>query len=181
LPSGSDAAQLRRLGAEIEMWLHAAAFNTIRERNRRPRVSGLWLWGGGSVEANVDGARPAELVAGGRQLRLVGTDPFLAAIHRELSPSGIHGAALDAAPRSFDDCAPESADLVVELTPMSGMTLDALHSLEANWFAPARAALERRALSEFVLVANDRCFTTTRGAGWKFWRSRSSWLARLAA
>jgi hypothetical protein len=40
LPVGADAPRLRRLMSEIEMWLFAHAEN---------RISGLWLWGGGTV------------------------------------------------------------------------------------------------------------------------------------
>jgi hypothetical protein len=35
LPDGGAAPSLRRLGAEIEMWLHASALNVARERRRQ--------------------------------------------------------------------------------------------------------------------------------------------------
>ncbi|MEO8018639.1 MAG: hypothetical protein ABI769_12555, partial [Pseudomonadota bacterium] len=40
-----EAGELRRLWAEIEMWLHGAAFNAVRARAGKRRVSALWLWG----------------------------------------------------------------------------------------------------------------------------------------
>lgn len=42
---GAPTAELRRLWAEIEMWLHGAATNTWREREGRRRITALWLWG----------------------------------------------------------------------------------------------------------------------------------------
>jgi hypothetical protein len=40
---------LRRLGAEIEMWLHDHVVNDARSRRGEWPVTGLWLWGGGPM------------------------------------------------------------------------------------------------------------------------------------
>ena len=81
---------------------------------------------------------------------------------------------------TFGEMATDSPEVIVELAPLSGAARDALHSLEADWFAPVRAALACRAMSEFVFVANDRCLVTPAGPAWKFWRSRRPWLTQLA-
>ncbi len=49
LPSGQCAPRLRRLMSEIEMWLFEHAVNRSRVAAGAPAVSGLWLWGSGSV------------------------------------------------------------------------------------------------------------------------------------
>ena len=46
LPTGPDAARLRRLMSETEMWLF--------ERARPAVVNGLWFWGGGAVRTSPD-------------------------------------------------------------------------------------------------------------------------------
>jgi hypothetical protein len=46
LPLGPDAARLRRLMSETEMWLF--------QRARPGLVNGLWLWGGGAVRSSPD-------------------------------------------------------------------------------------------------------------------------------
>ena len=46
LPKGNDAKALKRLGAELEMWLHAHPLNETRRRRGELPVSTLWLWGG---------------------------------------------------------------------------------------------------------------------------------------
>ena len=45
---------LRKLGAEIEMWLHDHAINDTRRRRGEQPVTALWLWGGGPIPAGGD-------------------------------------------------------------------------------------------------------------------------------
>jgi len=167
LPRGPEAAELRRLGAEIEMWLHRAALNARRERARELRVSALWLWGGGLPPGDI----PAESIAATSEVRIHGDDPFLCALAESPAPT----------PPSFGKIAPDAGHAVVELTPMTGPPEQSLHSLEANWFAPVRAALTNGALEACDIVANDLWLSTNARPGWKFWRRRSSWLARLGS
>lgn len=47
LPRGFQAAAVRRLATEIEMWLHSHPVNAMRARTGRPVASALWIWGGG--------------------------------------------------------------------------------------------------------------------------------------
>ncbi len=170
LPRGSDGLALRRLGAEIEMWLHAAPLNEARERARLPRISALWLWGGGG--AAIPGAaseREHEPVA------LYGEDPYLAglaAMDRQASHSP--------APASLTALEGAAPHHVVEFAPMSGDAQESLASLDENWFLPARTALAAGVLASLDIVANDRCFRIAGRAGWRFWRSRRGWLDNLA-
>ena len=53
LPAGADAPRLRQLMSEIEMWLFEHEVNTTRAHLGVPRVSGLWLWGGGAPLASL--------------------------------------------------------------------------------------------------------------------------------
>lgn len=48
LPAGADAPRLRRLMSEMEMWLFEQNENSARAGVGWPRISGLWLWGGGA-------------------------------------------------------------------------------------------------------------------------------------
>src|SRR4051794_22171323 len=45
---------LRRLGAEIEMWLHDHPINDTRRRRGELPVTSLWLWGAGAIAARGD-------------------------------------------------------------------------------------------------------------------------------
>jgi hypothetical protein len=48
LPTGADAAPLRRLISETEMWLFEHEANRARTELELPAISGLWFWGGGA-------------------------------------------------------------------------------------------------------------------------------------
>ena len=45
-PAGPDAARLKKLGSEIEMWLFGHPVNLRRIRDGGLEITGLWLWGG---------------------------------------------------------------------------------------------------------------------------------------
>ena len=49
MPSGADAAQLRKLMTEIQMLLHAHPMNQAREATGLPTINSLWIWGGDSL------------------------------------------------------------------------------------------------------------------------------------
>lgn len=169
LPTGPSAGEMRRLGTEIEMWLHGAPGNAAREKRRERRISALWLWGGGLRDAAAGAS--AEAVAGqSSSLRLFGGDPFLRAIS---------GSSVSSAPVSLGEMDGEG-HCVVELAPMSGRKDESLAALESNWFAPARDALRRGEIGSVDLVANDRCFRVAARSGWRWWRRRVSWLTQLS-
>jgi hypothetical protein len=79
LPAGADAPRLRRLMSEIEMWLFGHEANSSRARSNLPRMSGLWLWGGGTPLASLPKI----------QGWAVGDDVFFSAFKGEKSHSGV--------------------------------------------------------------------------------------------
>jgi hypothetical protein len=169
LPRGADTPALRRLGAEIEMWLHAAPLNAARERARQPRISAFWLWGGGT-----QGKLPAAAQIRSAPVALYGGDPFLAglscAAQVEMSQM---------APENYSALRSEHGRRVVEFAPMSGVPRESLVNLEQNWFAPVRIALASGGLDSLDLIANDRCFRVAKRPGWRLWRRRGDWLQML--
>ena len=171
LPTGPAAGELRRLGTEIEMWLHGAPGNGTRERKRERRVSALWLWGGGAPQrAASDSLRSSADVVTGARPRFYGGDPFL---------SALAGPNLNPPPASFAALAESEGRYVIEFAPMSGRRDESLAALESNWFGPAREAASHGALT-IELVANDRWFRIDPRPAWRIWRKRRSWLAHLA-
>jgi hypothetical protein len=180
LPRGPEAAELRRLGTEIEMWLYRAALNRRREQAHEPRISALWLWGGGQ-EPHGGAAATAPRIAAMEELRFHGGDPFLLALAESFALSHRREVRCIPTPPSFAALEPGAGRAVVELTPMSGSSQESLHSLEANWFVAVRAALNNGSLASCDLVANDRWFRIHSRAGWKFWRRSGSWLQRLGS
>jgi hypothetical protein len=168
---GRDAGELRRLWAEIEMWLHGAAFNAARERAGKRRISALWIWGGEPL--------PGGLVESGLTASAyLGGDPLIECLSR--MEEGGAGFARSA-PARLDEIEPGAGEVVVEFAALSGAPHESLESLDANWFAPARSALATGALQELDLVANDRCFRVRAHSHWKFWRRKQHWLASLGS
>ena len=171
VPHGAQARELRRLGSELDMWLHRSALNDAREHAGLPRISSLWLWGGGTGEIGAPAQSASSVSAA-----LYGEDPALAGLalattQRLLQPP----------PAALAGFASEVEHAVVELTPMSGANGAGLASLESAWFVPLRAALSRGEWSVVELVANDRRFRLTPTSHWRVWRPRRRWLATLNA
>jgi hypothetical protein len=79
LPLGADAPRLRHLMSEIEMWLFEHEENSARVDLSVPRISGLWLWGGGAPLSSLP--RVQGWVAGG--------DVFFSALSGEKSDCGV--------------------------------------------------------------------------------------------
>lgn len=174
IPRGKDSGELRRLAAEIEMWLHRTPVNVARDAVKHRRVSTLWLWGGepDPMPRDPRGIDRAGLVERGELPTVHGDDPWLAAFAAHI------GAESGALPMEF-----EKVDLrrpaIVELNPMTGAKLDSLGHLEKRWFAPIRAALSSGALDSFELIANDRRFLVGARPGWRIWRRPAPWLSLL--
>lgn len=162
-----EATELRRLGSEIEMWLHGAAFNKSRERAGKRMLSSLWLWRGPAPEPH----GPPN--ATGIEAEFRGGDPLIAALarHQDQRVRGV--------PKAFSQLESGPAHVVSEFAPLTGDPHERLSALEEYWFAPARTALQSGALREIEIVANDRVFRITSGARWRFWRRKAHWLARL--
>ena len=169
LPSPS-AGELRRLGTEIEMWLHGAPGNSAREQRRERRISALWLWGGGAWAGDETGPVSVNTVPLA-QPRFFGGDPYL---------SALAGLPVTPPPVSFAAIEAGESRCVVELAPMSGPRDESLAALDSNWFGPAREALNRGDLVSLDLIANDRWFRIAARPGWRIWRRRCSWLDQLA-
>ncbi len=84
LPTGADAARLRRLMSETEMWLfeHAATRGAATRGAAtacEPTINGLWLWGGGEVRTS-----PLR-----RDLKFSGEDALFDYFQGDVSSGGI--------------------------------------------------------------------------------------------
>jgi len=165
-----EAGELRRLWAEIEMWLHGAAFNAVRERAGKRRVSALWLWGAASLAST-----RAQREPGRADAEFYGGDPLIAALSHLVA-----GRERDV-PKEWAQIDSTTPHVVIEFAALSGGLHESLEALDANWIAPARAALIAGLLPELELLANDRRFRIGARSHWRIWRSRRPWLAYLGA
>jgi hypothetical protein len=167
---------LRRLGAEIEMWLHGHAVNDERSRRGEWPVTGLWLWGGTNARTpDVRASAPSTDIAFGRDAYLQGL-------------WALRGEKVFPLPQQFADLFgyPQArrAVLVIEIGSMlhSNPTwtfFDAVAQIDRSWIAPAVAALNRGQCERLVILANDHQVTLRARDRLKFWRRIPSGLSGL--
>jgi hypothetical protein len=151
MPRGADAARVRRLMSEIEMWLFDHAVNESRRRREAPAISGLWLWGGGAADEQL----PA--VEGWT----AGSDPLFAAF-----------AAQAHYPASADSGVSAGSGVVV-IAEWPGSP--AWREAERRWLAPAVADLRSARVKRLDLSAGDRCFSVSTRGNRRFWRRPRPW------
>lgn len=171
-----QAAALRRLGAEIEIWLHEHPANLARRQRGELPVTGLWLWGGGTLPA-----APAAHVFFSND-RAYGRDPYLDGLWCA------RGARVYALPATIEELIAAPARrvvIVVELAEFlkadrTASLGDALLGLDARWIAPAARLLARGAVRTLTVLANDRSLALGRYDQMKRWRRACRGLTSLA-
>ena len=185
VPQGAAAAPLLKLIAEIEMWLHGAAFNEARAARGAAPVTALWLWGAAGA-ALTQGRAPQGAAAGGgpRDATAVfGSDAFVAGL------LALDGRALQSLPYRtealFADSSAERtvvvAELAGELPGEGAWTLTAAAAaLDGRLIQPALAALRGGSLGRLTLIANDTRLGVGRLSGMKRWRRPRAGLAAFA-
>jgi hypothetical protein len=194
LPQGAAARALRRLGVEIEMWLHEHPINAHRMRTGRPPISTLWLWGGG---APLSAARGLSAVDERSPVAaLLGDDPFVDGLSHLLGvPCG--PVPYGAAARGLASLAAAADRGVVQIElfspggdshPPDGSSAAPFHApaapapleaLDRDWIEPALELLARREIACLAVVANDRQVSLTFRDRLKRWRRPRAVLTAL--
>ena len=182
LPQGAGAPTLRRLGAEIEMWLYEHPVNVARVSRGELPVSTLWMWGGGARQTHrtISGELPISTLwmwGGGARLthrstsgelpRAFGSDSYLQGLWR------LCGGDAQSLPPQLDATYAGSVVLVVETGRIP------LGELDRCFVAPALEHLQRRDLERVSILANDRLLVLASGHQRKFWRRARPALERL--
>lgn len=194
LPSASQAPALRRLSAEVEMWLHEHPVNRRRVEQGRLPITALWFWGGGAAPAQRNGRAeaetfstqvadtvPASAVRGAAALASTaapapgmafGLDPYLDGLWRTF------GGRAHAMPTHFEDALAHSgrrAVFVIELSQAFDQNRrwgirDALVDADQRWIMRALAALRRGDVSRVTVIANDHKLSLSARDRLKLWR-----------
>ncbi|HEX2791247.1 MAG TPA: hypothetical protein VHN17_12515 [Steroidobacteraceae bacterium] len=175
LPRGAGAGTLRRLGAEMEMWLYEHPLNLERGRRGELPVTTLWLWGAGPDSTAPTAAAPAP-GATAASARLYGRDTYAEALWR------LHGGAAAALPAAFDAALLAAHADSVFLYPLlqpEGLTA-ALLQFEQRWLPGALAAVRQRRASVLRLLIGPRAYSVRWIDLARFWRGRRPWWERLA-
>jgi hypothetical protein len=168
LPMGEGARALRRLSAEIEMWLHGHPVNDQLARRGALTVATLWLWGGGNPSAPRPVATPKAIMDAA-----FGSDAYVRGLWRlaggETRPMPVDWAAVIGEPRA------QRALAVVEVAELlqanaSWSLADAMAEIDRRLISPSVAALRRGELERITLLANDRSLSLRAADRWRLWR-----------
>jgi hypothetical protein len=163
---GEAARALRRLGAEVEMWLAAHPLNEARAARQAPAVNCFWFWGGAGPHHPAPFVHEPHSVSSNME-----ADPWLAGLASHCS------ARLHAGVADLHQAMQQQAALVVLQQPAQRSPWEHWSWLEAQWFAPASQALRAGALQSLRLQIG--------GSAWRLphvsplrWlrRSRPWWL-----
>jgi hypothetical protein len=194
LPTAADAPRLRRLSAEIEMWLHEHPVNQERVQRGRLPISALWFWGGGiardSVTARLEAETlsttfadtvPVSAIRGAALLAATAHAPPGAAFGRDPYLHGLWrstGSTAHAVPSDFEEVLGHTdrrAVFVIELsqafdTHRDWTIRDALVDADGRWIVRALAALRRGDVARVTVVANDHKLSLGPRDRLKLWR-----------
>lgn len=161
-----NALPLTRWLNEVQMFLHGHPVNEQRQREGKPTINSLWLWGGGALPSP---ARPA--------LSGLWSDNPLAAGLALASDIPLHERPASLA--AFLPAAGPAPLLVLDQLLPRVLYEDgegwrrSLEQLEADWFAPLRKALGSK-VDRISLIAptvyGALQYTVTGGERWKFWK-----------
>lgn len=179
-PTGPGAPALRRLMAEIEMWLHDHPVNRRREREGRAAVRSLWLWGGEArptgAGSRADAGSVAAAIATATGIRQVySNDAWVRAAARL---AAVELAAEDALPAEASFGAPGDVLATASLPSGAGADLD---DFEHRYLRPAIAALGSGCLDGLSVISADRRVRVAASDRYRVWRPRRAWLTALGA
>jgi hypothetical protein len=175
MPAGVTAAALRRLLAEIEMWLHAQPLNERRSRRGAASVTGLWPWGAiGRI------VRPERKVPSAVPLAF-GEDAWLEGLCR------LTGSVCRPPPEHLEEVLGASAGDTVLLSGVGGQlrrdedtVAEALLRLDQHFILPALQALRHGTLESLSVIINDTRVQLRRGSLHRFWRRARRGLEEFA-
>lgn len=174
MPAGPAAGALKRVGAEIEMWLHQHPVNEAREARGELPATALWAWG--STGRAPPGLQPAPqpglapgVSATAPAPRLFGEDAFLDGLAR-VTGAAAPGPADAAAAHGLHGAAPGGVagrghDVVVVLGAGELPGPEQIADWESAWFEPALAAHARGDWEALVLACGDALWHARRGLG----------------
>lgn len=173
-PTGPSASVLKRLGAELEMWLHGHPINQARARRNELPISTLWVWGGGDVLETPRSESRTHASSASPDLAF-GSDPYLVGLWH------LHDAERQPLPDSLPNLSrypqAQRTTVVAEVTPLlhanpHWTVFQALADLDRRFVAPALSQLHGGTVASVVLIANDVMLRVQRRDRLKFWRRR---------
>jgi hypothetical protein len=169
--TGERSRAWMKLQNEVQMGWFEHPLNEAREARGLPAINSIWLHAQGTLRSVTSPfARVMSDAAATRGLALAAD---LVPLAPPASFAALHDANADAPGRTLVELDPFSAPFIEQDWARWNA---ALNQLEADWFAPALAALQNGTLGTLRLTlcsdTGSVTLTVTRGALRKFWRRR---------
>ncbi len=169
LPAGDGSIRWHQVLNEIQMLLHEHPVNEAREARGEPAVNSVWLWGAGSLPADLDA--PFQSVTADDPLAL-GLAQAAGLRHRTL-PAGAEELLARLPGEGRQLIVLDALRMPVALGDFDAWRARVL-DLEKQWFAPLVAALKAGSIGMVTVVVPDgaelRAFESTRNDLRHFWR-----------
>jgi hypothetical protein len=168
-PATSAAGRLlRRLGAEVEMWLASLPFNAERERRGQSPINSIWFWSG-ATPAPI----PAPACLPGGLFTNFEPDAWLAglAAHCDLPLQQV---------RSWDEVRDTPGAVLILQPELPGNTLLRLPAWESQWLEPARRDLAARRLPALRLQVGGSAWQLPARRMTRWFRRKRPWWQRVS-
>jgi hypothetical protein len=169
LPQGADAAALRALSSEIELWLYEHPVNAARIRRGQLPVTTLWLWGAaaGVCAAPLGASAPTAAAA---LPAVTGEDSYVEALWQLAG-----AAAVPTTAASASGLAEVRGHLLLLRVCEPPGLVATLERLEQRWLSGATAALRRGSLAAIHLLSAERAHSLSVWGLARVWRARRPW------
>jgi len=165
MPTGTAATPLRRLLAEIEMWLHALPLNEARRSRDEASITALWPWGAVGRIVRPEPRPPSGLPTA------FGRDAWLQGLWQ------LNGAVCRTPPEHLEEVLASGAGAAVLVVEVGGQlrgdaatVAGALRRVDERFVSPALQALRQRGLASVTVIVNDIRAHIERRSLRKLWR-----------
>jgi len=169
-PAASAAGRsLRRLGAEVEMWLAGLPFNAARQARGEPPINTIWFWSGTTTAAvPAPGRKPGGLFTGSEP------DAWIAGM-------GSHcGLPLRQA-GSWRDVRDIPGAIVILQRQIAGDVVQQLTEQESDWFGPVQRDLDAGHLPALRLQIGRSAWQLPASRLARWIRRRQPWWQKIPA
>jgi len=166
MPTGDDRINLSQLMNDIQMTLHDSDVNKKREQEKALPINSVWFWGYGELPKIIE-----------RHWSFVTSDEMLAK-----GLSMVAATLFEELPESYTDINDKGVGYngLIIISSFQRFSyyhdlegwLEALLSVESNWFGPLRNALKRKKIDQLTIRTDINSITMDKSSRYKIWKQQ---------
>jgi hypothetical protein len=168
MPTGDDRINVIQLMNDIQMTLHNSDVNKRREQEKELPINSVWFWGYGELPKIID-----------RQWSFVTSDEMLAK-----GLSMIAATPFEELPETYNDIKDKGSSYngLIIINSFQKFSyyhdlegwLEALLSIESNWFVPLLNALKGKEFDELTIRTDINSITVDKSSRYKIWNKKKN-------